>query len=112
MRGKDVPQANSLDRVRDVVRAVQEGARAPAVVEQVTDLSARHASYYLQAARILGLLEPHGDTWSVSEAGRRLLATSPLSEAEAMVWRQVIRGSAVVSELAPDLLDEERAPLL
>src|SRR5262245_41332422 len=112
MRGTDIPQANSLDRVREVVQAVQDGARTPAAVERLTHLSARHAAYYLQAARILGLLRSKGDKWSVSESGRHLLGTAAQSDAESMAFRQAIRNSDVITRIAPDLLDEEKPPTL
>lgn len=112
MHGNDIPQANSLDRVREVVQAVKRGAVALPAIERDTNLSARHAGYYTQAARVLGVLRHDRNEWTVSEAGLRLLATPTGSAAESMVLRQIIRDSAILHELTPDLLDEDKTPSL
>src|SRR4051812_2090061 len=64
--GHDIPQANSLDRVRAVVRAILEGAEDAEDIGKVVDLSPRHTDYYLQAARILDLIEQGARAWCVA----------------------------------------------
>ncbi len=111
MKGRDIPQADSLDRVREVVRAVADGASDGEAVGRATGLSKRHVSYYLQAARVLGFLTLGTGRFLLTDEGGRLLATTGRSVAEARVLRRAIEKSAVVKSLAPWLLDPSEPSL-
>lgn len=94
------PQAESLGKVRAVVDAVEQ--RLPIL----PGAQARHRQYYIQAARVLGLV---GDTLSglgATEMGRRLAQTPLGSADERAVFEVAIRTSTLLRELAPDLLDD------
>ena len=111
MKSPDIPQGDSLDRVRDVVAAVRDGAHDVKLLHVVTGLSLRHAGYYLNTARTLQLVEGKGESLAPSALGVRLLATTPGSKAEQRLLERAIRQSPVVARLAPTLLDE-RPPSL
>ena len=51
----DIPQANGLETVRRVVKAIALGATTVDAVADFTTYSTRHTGYRLHAARILGL---------------------------------------------------------
>lgn len=108
MRTLDVPQANDLDSVRAVVRAVTLGADDLDAVCDFTTYSRRHAQYRLHAARILGLVRLEGDNVSVTPLGERLVEARPHTDAERALFYKAVQGSAVLSVLAPELLS--RAP--
>lgn len=107
MRTLDIPQANDLDTVRAVVRAVALGAEDNGAVCDFTTYSRRHAQYRLHAGRILGLVRMEGDALSITPLGERLVETLPHSDAEREVFYQAMQGSAVLAVLAPDLLSRD-----
>ncbi len=107
MRSLDVPQANDLDTVRAVVRAVAHGADDTDAVSDFTDFSRRHAQYRLQAARVLGFVRLEGDDATLTPLGERLVESRPHSDVERQVFYEALQGSPVLQVLAPDLLGRE-----
>jgi hypothetical protein len=104
--GHSVPQADSLPKVRELVHAV--AARSQTSIRDAglaAGLSTRHAGYYGRAAEILGLLEPANGRFRLTELGRKLLAAKAHSENERVILRDAIKGSTVISAVAPSLLD-------
>jgi hypothetical protein len=97
-----IPQADNLDDVRRVIAGVADGATPPQISER-TEISARHVSYALQAARTLGWLAP-ADKLEVTDLGRELLATAPGGLEERDCFRRSITESDVLKGLAPELL--------
>lgn len=107
MRTLDVPQANDLDTVRAVVRAVSRGSGTRDLVSDFTGYSRRHAQYRLHAARVLGLLTVEGDTFMITTLGERLIEAELGSEPERAVYYDAVQRSPVLQVLAPDLLGRE-----
>lgn len=108
MESVDIPQADSLDRLREVVNAVRAGRRDPRAVGTYAHLSDRHASYYLHAARVLGLAEEtDAKHWTVTPRGRELLDATPHSAAETSALRRAIAQSVILRAIAPGLLGTE-----
>jgi hypothetical protein len=97
-----IPQADNLDDVRRVVAGVADGA-TPAQISERTEISARHVSYALQAAKTLGWLAP-GDKPEVTDLGQKLLATAAESLEERDCFRRAITESDVLKSIAPELL--------
>lgn len=94
------PQADDLAEVRRVIEAVELGQPVLPATRP------RHRQYYTQAARVLGLVDDTLGGLGTTELGRRLLQT-PVGSAEERAALQVaVRTSALLRELAPDLLDE------
>ena len=104
MQSIDIPQANALETVRQLIRAIELGVTRVETLADYTDYSARHVGYRLHAARILGLVRLQGDDAEITPLGERLLATQPHSEAERAVYYDAVQGSAVIQLLVPDLL--------
>ena len=104
MHSIDIPQANALETVRQVVHAVDLGVRRLEALADYTGYSLRHAGYRLHAARILGLVRLDGEEASITALGERLLCVAPKSEKERAVFYDAIAGSAVIQLLVPDLL--------
>lgn len=104
---QDVPQANSLDKIRCVVDTVAAGVSESTEMLERTELSIRHLNYYLAAAHSLGLLEK-GPGWGrVTELGKRLIASATRSERESQIFREAVRRSSVVQAVYPGLLGAE-----
>ena len=82
MQSLDIPQANALETVRQIVRAIDLGVTRVESLADYTDYSTRHVSYRLHAARILGLVRLHGDEAELTPLGERLLITKLRSEEE------------------------------
>lgn len=104
IEGNDIPQANSLDRIRSVVAAVKAGAESPSAIRQQTKLSQRHVAYHVQAARILGWFLDLPDGPEVTVRGDEMLETEPRSDEEQTVFTNSIVASPSVSAVAPNLL--------
>ena len=104
MQSIDIPQANALETVRQLIRAIELGVTRVESLADYTDYSTRHVGYRLHAARILGLVRLHGDDAAITPLGERLLATEPHTEAERAVYYDAVQGSAVIQLLVPDLL--------
>jgi hypothetical protein len=85
-----VPQANNLESVSAAVAAVAADVNTPSSVSMALDLHERQASYYLNAAGYLGLVEADSDY-----------------ESGAAIWRLTALG-----EEMQRLSDEDRAALV
>lgn len=97
----DVPQADNLRAVREVVEAVSLVGTAPAALEAHTGFSGRHIRYRLQSGRIWGFVTASKE---LTTLGRAFLATDAGSPAEMRLLRKAIRASAIVKLIVPDLL--------
>lgn len=67
------PQANSFERVVNLLELIALQPLSKAEITQRYDFDPRQADYYANAARYLGLAEPVEDTWEPTEHGRRVI---------------------------------------
>lgn len=104
----DVPQADSLDTIRILIKAIKEFGSSLDTLEEVTDFSYRHLRYRIQAARILGFLD---DRCHVTASGRKLISHSRGSRKETDLFKSAIRKTLVVKALVPDLFELENVPV-
>ena len=90
-RTLDVPQADRLGNVRQLVAAIRDGIEHPATLLELLQVDHRHFSYYRQAARILGVVEfnVRGEL-CVTSLGQRLLATGEGSQDERELFAEAI----------------------
>lgn len=110
MKAVDIPQADSLSRVRELVQSVKFGATDVARLQKVMTLHPRHVGYHLHAARILNWMVKENDEWSLTRTGSALLATVAGSQEERTIFRQSIEASDFLKVVAPNLFaDEEPA---
>jgi len=94
----DVPQANSLDKVGDLLALVSAGVdRKESLVEQL-GLVAREIDYYKHAARILGFAENKTTGFTITEAGESYLRAIRPSEQRAIL-SDAVRSAKIFSEL-------------
>ena len=100
----DIPQADSLETVRNVVAAIFAGATSVSEIEDSTGYSGRHVRYRLQTGRILGVIK---GGFSVTKLGQSLLETKTGSEEELALFRKAVNNSRVVKMLIPDLLQQK-----
>ena len=106
MRAVDIPQADSLSRIRELVQAVQFGAVDSARLQKVMSLHPRHVGYHLHAARVLNWVVKGDEGVEVTGMGGRLIATAPGSQEERAIYRESISGSEYLQAIAPNLLDD------
>ncbi len=102
----EIPQAPRLDRIRKVVETAKAGKTTRERTMSGARMAQRDASYYLQGATALGLLQHRGASYALSELGGRLIRTEKSSEDERAVLREAVRTSPVVSAVAGDLLGD------
>ena len=100
LRTIDIPQADSLTLVRQVLEAIDKQAPTVTYLSSRTGFSARHVRYRLEAARILGLVDQE---FNFTPRGHRLLETSPGTREEQIEMRRAVRNSVVVKVLALNL---------
>ncbi|MDY7228260.1 DUF7226 domain-containing protein [Hyalangium rubrum] len=82
-RTVDVPQADRLENVRQLMAAAKEGIQHPAALRELLGVDERHFAYYRRAATILGLLVDREDgRLDLTEDGRALLGTKERSPEE------------------------------
>jgi hypothetical protein len=100
---QDIPQADNLKSIRQIVDAIGAGASSAEQVEQQTQIAPRHVSYGLHAARILGWVEQRGG-FVVTVLGAELRRTSAGGEEERACFRKSFKQSPILQALAPELL--------
>lgn len=90
-RTLDVPQADRLSNVRQLVAAVRDGIEHPGTLLELLAVDRRHFLYYRQAAVILGVVEFNArGALQVTSLGQRLLATGEGSREERQVFAEAI----------------------
>jgi len=100
-----VPQADSLERVREVVEAIATvQIHDIEALRKRTKLSDRHLHYYYEAARELGFVAGPLVKSEVTGTGRELLATAQSSVEELRVLQRAVASTAVVRQVVPNLL--------
>jgi hypothetical protein len=104
LRRSDIPQADTLGRVRDVMDALAAGSAAPEDVANATTFSLRHVHYRLHAARVLGLVTMGRNIASLTPLGRDLVRARHGGRAERVLWERAMRESALLKSVAPNLL--------
>jgi hypothetical protein len=97
----DVPQADNLALVRELVEAANRVGINKRALAEFTGFSERHVRYRFEAARVLGLLDT--DT-GVTSRGLDLITTTAGSPEERTLFRRAIARTKVVVVIAPDLL--------
>ena len=97
----DIPQAEDLTEVRELVSALLEVGDSTDSLAEHTGFSSRHVRYRLHAAKVLGLIDAKR---SITDRGRRLLATPPGSPDERGALSDAVEGCSVVRLVAPGLL--------
>jgi hypothetical protein len=95
----NVPQANSLNKVCDLLALVEAGMDSPQILEAQLGLVLRELDYYKHAARILGLATFAEGDFSICERGHRLLQAKTPEEKNA-VLREGILSAEVFSEIS------------
>lgn len=90
-RTLDVPQADRLGNVRQLVAAVRDGIDHVGTLLELLTVDRRHFHYYRQAAAILGLLEYNArGALCVTSLGQRLLASGEGSRDERQVFGEAV----------------------
>lgn len=97
----DVPQADNLARVRELVEAANQVGLSKKALTGYTGFSERHVRYRFEAARLLGLLDRDA---GVTARGLELIGTTAGSREERALFRRSIARTQVVRTVAPDLL--------
>jgi hypothetical protein len=105
---RDLPQASSLAKVRELVAAIASGhGSSLREAGAAVGLSPRHAQYYALAAIITLELVSRGERLAPTPLGEALLRTRPGSQEERAIFRSAIEKSVAITSIAPDLLDED-----
>lgn len=105
LRSIDIPQADSLARIREVVAAVARYDNPTVkLLSEKTGVHERHVRYRLDAARALGLLVAKEKGTAIAAKGVRLLTTAIGSEDERQAFKRAVSSCPAVRVIAPDLL--------
>jgi DNA-binding Lrp family transcriptional regulator len=105
LRSIDIPQADTLATVRQVVDALSHYDNPPAkVLAEALEIHERHVRYRLAAARALGLLTAKEEGTALTARATRLLGTEPGSTEEKKELRRAVSACPAVQEIDPELL--------
>jgi predicted ATPase len=107
VKSSAIPQARSLDTVRQVVLCASTGRVDREALAAKTNLSLRHVGYHLNAAVTLRWLAADGDSYSLTQSGRELLDTTPQSQKEAIAFATAIAHSPEINSIAPELANPD-----
>ena len=104
---RDIPQANRLDRVGDLIALVNAGIESDRALAQRLGIVPRQVKYYKEAARILDLAEPEdGRGFRLTDRGKAYLAaTRPDQKFEFLV--EAVRDSTVIRVLLSQSTEAE-----
>jgi hypothetical protein len=112
LRTIDIPQADSLSLVREVVHAVKRAPNVPVkAIADATGFQERHVRYRIATARALGFITPEQDGTRLTPRGERLLAAETGSPEEREAFCRAINACPAVKELIPDLLTRQSIDL-
>lgn len=102
LRTADVPQADDLDRVIDVVEAVQDGAKRDVeIAAKLGEYDPRQGRYYRLAAELLGLITNEANNSEITKLGRDFVEREN-TEREALL-PQIVLNSKLFRALMPFL---------
>src|SRR5262249_27019261 len=101
------PQADRLDLVRAVVRAIADGSRGSSNIAAACGIAPRYARYCVHAGRLLTLLEGNGDAAQVTSLGLALLETPAGSEDERQFFIRAMLETDPFQSFARLLLESE-----
>jgi hypothetical protein len=95
---QDVPQANRLRTVADLLALVGAGITDKDELVKQLQLVEREVDYYKLAARILGLVTPDKRRFELSEKGQALLRVKTPEEL-AKILGEAVRSAVIFKEL-------------
>jgi len=104
----DVPQANSLTAVGNLLALVQSGVQEKERLSRELRLVPREVDYYMHAARILGFANYEGrsGTFDLTAAGEKYLSAETPIEKRALL-AAAVRESPVFRELEKMFIERE-----
>ena len=85
------PQANDLDKVIDLVGAVDRGANDKSLIADYFEFDERQGDYYANAARYLGFLDRSGHMFTTTGYGRALLDTQSRQKRTRLLLEQICK---------------------
>jgi hypothetical protein len=103
---RDVPQANDLHTICDLIALVNEGIEAKETLTAQLVLVSREIEYYKHAARILGFAHFEPPDFWLTENGKRYLRGVRSEQKRALLARAV-REAEIFRELLSELKDRE-----
>ena len=103
----DIPQADNLDTVREIVEAVKNGFYTHQEICSVTDYSLRHVQYKISSAIILGFIEKT-EVIKLTQKGKLWLLKDKYSSAESKFLKQTIEKTKVYQLIGQDLFTSKR----
>jgi hypothetical protein len=110
--GRDIPQANQLGKVRQLVEVCQRGKVTPTRLRTALGLDQRHLSYYRRAAEVLGFVSRLADgAVQVTLFGGELCKTAQGSEEERAVVGNAVAQATSLSAFLEYLLGSESLTL-
>lgn len=100
-RTLDVPQADRLETVRQLIAAIRDGIEHGPALLGLLDVDQRHFAYYRQAAVILGVIEfTARGALRVTPQGQRILGTVEGSSEERQLFAEAIQSARSLKPFA------------
>ncbi len=102
----DIPQANSLQLVGDLIALVDVGFVGNKRLGSELGIDQRQVDYYKHAARVLGFLEPSRDKPVVSDLGKRFLKSVRVEDKHTILV-DAVRNTQIVKFILDNLSETE-----
>jgi hypothetical protein len=102
LKTSDIPQAENLLEIRELVSALTEVGTETEALAEHTGFSDRHVCYRLHAAKVLGLVD---GARRITALGSRLLGSPPGSQDERTALCLAVGNCRAVRRVVPDLLE-------
>jgi hypothetical protein len=103
---KDIPQANSLEMVSDLVAYMNEGITERSELASQLEINPRQVLYYQEAARILGWIAEHDDSYVVTLRGRSYLKAIKPADTAGLL-SEAVRDTEVFKRLLDSYTEPE-----
>jgi hypothetical protein len=84
-----IPQANDVRRILDVPLGIEQGDRTAKEIAKRYKFQRRQASYYLQAAEVLGLVLKRDERYTLSRIGHTYVALTEPQRRDMIVRRMI-----------------------
>src|SRR4051812_40919643 len=97
-KSEDIPQANSLPKVRELIAAVNAGIASATGLREALKLDDRHVAYCRRAAVVLGVIaEAEDGALTLTSHGKTILAATLGLPAERKAFRDAIFTSKLLA---------------
>ncbi len=92
-----IPQADNIDKIRSIPELLNKGFDTPSKFGKINNMTTRQGSYYLEAARALGLVEKKNGSYTLTSIGMEIAGVDKQKQNQILV--KCILGLPIIDEI-------------